>query len=222
MGKLIVIEGAGDGIGKSTQLELLKEYLTNLGYKVATHHFPSYDNYSGVGVTKYLSGEYGNISSLSPYFINSLYAVDRAIIWIEKLKPMYEDDYIILLDRYTPSSLIYQSSVIENKEERTKFIDYVIDYEYHKLGIKEPDLVIFLNASFEHICKLRNKRNETIKADIHEEDIKFMHQVYENSQFIAKYQKLSIIKCDTKADMRSITEINNDIIKLVKKKILKK
>ena len=39
-GKLIVIEGACDGIGKSTQLELLKEHLEKEHEKNATHHFP--------------------------------------------------------------------------------------------------------------------------------------------------------------------------------------
>ena len=42
-GNLIVIEGACDGIGKSTQYNLLKERLKKEGSKVICHHFPSYD-----------------------------------------------------------------------------------------------------------------------------------------------------------------------------------
>lgn len=38
-GRLIVIEGACDGIGKSTQLEMLKKEFKSDCY---THHFPSY------------------------------------------------------------------------------------------------------------------------------------------------------------------------------------
>ena len=78
-GKIIVIEGSSDGIGKSTQLELLKEHLIKEGYEIVNHHFPSYHTYHGVPVEKYLQGEYGKVSELSPYFINSLYAQDRAI-----------------------------------------------------------------------------------------------------------------------------------------------
>ena len=46
-GRIIVIEGACDGIGKSTQYNLLKE---KLGDKVITHHFPTYNSYQGKGV----------------------------------------------------------------------------------------------------------------------------------------------------------------------------
>ena len=41
-GKCIVVEGACDGIGKSTQYELLYKDLLEEGYDVIKHHFPSY------------------------------------------------------------------------------------------------------------------------------------------------------------------------------------
>ena len=55
--KLIVIEGACDGIGKSTQFALLKERLGDLGRKVVTHHFPSYNTPRAALVESYLKGE---------------------------------------------------------------------------------------------------------------------------------------------------------------------
>ena len=73
-----------------------------------------------------------------------MYAYDRAITWETKLKEEYENGSIILLDRYTTSSIIYQSTLIENKNVKKDFIDYISDYEYNKLGIGKPDLVIFL------------------------------------------------------------------------------
>jgi hypothetical protein len=60
-GRIIVIEGACDGIGKSTQYSLLKEELEKEG-KVITHHFPSYDTPQGKGVEEYLNGSLGEIS----------------------------------------------------------------------------------------------------------------------------------------------------------------
>ena len=123
MGKLIVVEGACDGIGKSTQYTLLKERLIKDGNNVVSHHFPSYGEYQGVPVEKYLKGEFGNIEDLSPYFINNLYAVDRAITWHSYLKKEYQNS-IILLDRYTTSSLIYQSALIDDIEKRKEFIDF--------------------------------------------------------------------------------------------------
>ena len=58
------------------------------------------------------------------------------VTWKDKLKDAYEKGNIILLDRYTTSSLIYQSSLMDDYYEKKDFIDYVMDYEYNKLGIK--------------------------------------------------------------------------------------
>ena len=216
MGKLIVVEGACDGIGKSTQYTLLKERLIKDGNNVVSHHFPSYGEYQGVPVEKYLKGEFGNIEDLSPYFINNLYAVDRAITWHSYLKKEYQNS-IILLDRYTTSSLIYQSALIDDIEKRKEFIDYVISFEYEKLGIKEPDLVIFLEAPYDLVKKLRNERkvNDGIQNDIHEKNDEFMRKVYENALFVAEYLKFSKIKCNDGDHMRSIEDIHNDIYKLI-------
>ena len=218
MGKLIVVEGACDGIGKSTQYTLLKERLIKDGNNVVSHHFPSYGEYQGVPVEKYLKGEFGNIEDLSPYFINNLYAVDRAITWHSYLKKEYQNS-IILLDRYTTSSLIYQSALIDDIEKRKEFIDYVISFEYEKLGIKEPDLVIFLEAPYDLVKKLRNERkvNDGIQNDIHEKNDEFMRKVYENALFVADYLKFSKIKCNDGDHMQSIEDIHNDIYKLIKK-----
>ena len=178
-GKLIVFEGACDGIGKSTQLYKLTRRLELEGGKIAKHHFPSYNTYYGAPVEKYLAGEFGSPNELSPYFVNSLYAVDRAVAWYSELKKLYDEGDTILLDRYTTSSLIYQSALIENEEEKKKFIDYVVDFEYKKIGIKEPDTVIFLQAPFDLVSEMRKKRkeNDGIANDIHERALDFMKKV---------------------------------------------
>lgn len=212
-GKVIVIEGACDGIGKTTQFELLKKHLIDDGKTITSHHFPSYNEYQGVAVENYLKGEFGSPSELSPYFINSLYAVDRAITWKTDLEKMYRKGNTILLDRYTTSSLIYQSALIEDLEEKKKFIDYIIDFEYNKLGIKKPDNVIFLYTSFELATKMRNdrKNNEGVDNDIHESNLSFMKKVYENAMFLADYLSWNKIRCDQDDKMRTIEDIHSEI-----------
>lgn len=213
-GKLIVIEGACDGIGKSTQYELLKSNLINKGYEIYFHHFPSYNTYQGKPVENYLEGKFGKPSELSPYFINSLYAVDRAITWNEELKNEYESGKIIVLDRYTTSSIIYQSALIGDIEERKRFIDYIIDFEYEKIGIKKPDMVIFLKASFDNVQNLINQRNDNdgVKNDIHERDISFMKKVYDNAIFVSNYLNWTIIDCNDNNRLRSIEDIQTDLL----------
>lgn len=217
-GKIIVIEGSSDGIGKSTQLGLLKQHLIKEGYEVVNHHFPSYHTYHGVPVEKYLQGEYGKVSELSPYFINSLYAQDRAITWKTELEPLYNEGKIILLDRYTTSSLIYQSAVIEDIEERKAFIDYVTDFEYNKLGIQKPDKVIFLTAPFDLVQSMRRARqnNDGVQNDIHERDMAFLKKVYDNALFVADYLSFDIVESSTNDKMESPSEIHNKVYRLVK------
>ncbi len=219
-GKLIVVEGACDGIGKTTQYEMLCKHFQADGLEIANHHFPSYGTYQGAPVEKYLKGEYGQPSELSPYFINSLYANDRGITWYTNLKQLYEQGKIILLDRYTTSSLIYQSALIEDIEQKKKFIDYVIDFEYSKIGIKEPDNVIFLHAPFDLVTEMRKarKQNEGVTNDIHESNLDFMKKVYESAMFIADYLSWDKVQCNYGDKMRSIYDIHEEIYNLVKEK----
>ena len=220
-GKLIVIEGACDGIGKSTQYELLCNHLESDGYKIANHHFPTYNTYQATPVMNYLHGDYGLTNELSNYFIHSLYAIDRSITWYTQLKSLYEKGRILLFDRYTTSSLIYQAALIKDMDDRKRFIDFVVDYEYNKLGIKEPDNVIFLHAPFDLVTKIRNARthNDGISNDIHERDLEFMKKVYENAMFLADYLSWDKVKCNEGNHMKSIEKIHEDVYKYVRKSL---
>ena len=219
-GRLIVFEGASDGIGKSTQIKLLQERLELDGDIVVNHHFPTYGTYHGAPVEEYLAGNLGEINELSPYFINSLYAVDRACCWQSKLKPLYEEGKILLFDRYTTSSLMYQSAKIKDIDEKIAFLDYVSDFEYNKLGIQEPDVVIFLTAPYEMIEQMRNSRvdNDGIKNDLHERDSSYLREVYDNAMFVANHLSWNIINCNDGDRLRDREDIHEEIYCLVRKK----
>lgn len=219
-GKLIVFEGACDGIGKTTQFEKLSEHLESDGKIIARHHFPTYDRYYGEPVVKYLAGEFGKPSELSPYFINALYAVDRAVAWYSELKPLFDKGEFVLLDRYTTSSLIYQSALIEDLGKKKEFIDFVTDFEYNKIGIKKPDSVIFLEAPFDLVTELRKdrKQNDGVANDIHERDMEFMRKVYKSALFVADYLGWDQVKCNDGDKMRPIEDIHEDVYKLIKKR----
>ena len=164
-GKIIVIEGACDGMGKTTQYKMLIDHLRNDGQEIAYHHFPSYGTYQAIAVEKYLSGELGQTDELSPYFVTNLYATDRGITWFSNLKQLYEQGKIILLDRYTTSSLIYQSALIEGIEQKKKFVDYVIDFEYRKIGIKDPDNVLQLTKDIKDEVRARIFKNMLLNLE---------------------------------------------------------
>ena len=216
--KLIIMEGACDGIGKSTQFKLLRDRLIKEDNKVVTHHFPSYGTMQGRLVEEYLRGTFGTPKNLSPYFVNSLYAIDRKITWDTELQKEYEHGSIVLLDRYTTSSLIYQAALMD-EEEKKAFIDYVCTYEYEKLAIPKPDQVIFLQAPFEVVTKMREKResNEGIMHDIHERDLEFMKKVYENAIFLADYLNWDTVECSTNNEMNTKEAIHEKVYQLINK-----
>ncbi len=218
-GRIIVIEGACDGIGKSTQYQLLEDYLLKQGEKVVKHHFPTYNEYQGKCVENYLKGEFGSPNELSPYFINNLYASDRAITWYSKLKREYDDGKTILLDRYTTSTLIYQSSLIKDENEKRLFLDYISDLEYEKIGIGRPDKVIFLCAPFELVTRMRSERkaNDGVENDVHERDLSFMKRVYDNAIYVANYFGWEVIECSDGEKMKSIEEIHSIICEKLNK-----
>lgn len=218
-GKLIVIEGT-DGVGKSTQVKLLTERLKTEG-EVITHHFPTYDTPEGQLAANYLKGVYGEIKNLSPEGIWMLYAVDREITWLNYLKKEYEAGKTILLDRYTTSSLMYQGASIDDLEERKKLVNFIQDFEYNKVGIQKPDLVLFLHADLGLTNRLREERERltNTKPDLHESNKEYMERVYKNAMFLSNYLNWTSIKCDNEdsTNLRSIEDIHEEIYRLVKK-----
>ncbi len=218
-GKLIVVEGACDGVGKTTQVELLKEYLEQYG-EVITHHFPTYHEVSGFLVEKYLAKEFGELKELNPYFINSLYAIDRAIVCKDKIMPALNEGKTVLLDRYTTSSVIYQAATLPIENDVKKdFIEYVMDFEYNRLGIVKPDAVIFLTAPYEVIKQIRNARkvNDGILKDIHESNEEYLMDVYNTAQYASEILGWDRVECSNGDQMRPIEEIHESIKKILER-----
>ena len=103
--------------------------------------------------------------------------------------------------------------------EKKRFIDYVLDFEYNKIGIKEPDNVIFLHAPFDLVTCLRKARitNEGVSNDIHEKDLTFMRKVYDSALFVADYLSWDKVECSIYNKMKSVEEIHDEVYKLIKK-----
>lgn len=215
-GKLIVIEGSCDGAGKTTQIELLKSWFLEEKINFVTHHFPTYNSEEGALIEMYLKGHFGSIKELSPYFVNSLYAIDRKITWM-KLEELYNKGYYVLFDRYTTSSLIYQTALIKDEKLKKEAIDYIIDYEYNKLGIQKPDLVILLHVPFDISLQLLENKNKenNISKDLHEKDIEFLKSTYENSIFVSNYLGWKVINCTFNGKLKNKEEINEEIKSLI-------
>ena len=116
-------------------------------------------------------------------------------------------------------SIADRLNYLRNLDKRKEFIDYITGYEYNKLEIARPDMVLFLTAPFDLVTKLRkNRKNyEGNVNDIHEKNLDFMKKVYDNAIFVAEYLNWSVVECNQQDEMRSIEDIHDDIYKKVKK-----
>ena len=58
---------------------------------------------------------------------------------------IYENGGLILSDRYTTSNAVHQGSKLP-EEELPAFFDWLQDLEYGKMGLPQPDLVLYLDG----------------------------------------------------------------------------
>ena len=220
MGKLIVIEGT-DSSGKETQTKKLYERLANEVEKVRKISFPNYESPACEPVKMYLAGAFGdNALNVNPYPVSTMFAIDRYASYKMDWESFYNAGGIIVTDRYTTSNMVHQASKIENIDEKSKYLGWLEDLEYNKIGIPKPDLVIFLNMPTEMAVKLMEARKNKItgeeKKDIHEKDTSYLKKSYDNACDIAKKYNWQEIKCVENKRLKTIEEIGEEIYTLVK------
>lgn len=217
--KLIVLEGL-DGCGKSTQFDLISEqYFYNKKIDFKAISFPDYKEKSSVLVKMYLDGEIADSADkINAYAASSFYAVDR----YASFKKFWEKDYnngkLILAARYVTSNCIYQMTKLPEKDW-DYYIKWLEDYEYEKLGLPRPDLVIFLDMPVEISQKLISGRynGDESKKDIHEADVRFLENCRKAALFTAKKQDWKIINCSNGSEPKSIESIYNEIVSVIDK-----
>lgn len=221
MGKLIVIEGL-DGSGKATQANILYEKLKNSGKDVLKVTFPDYESDSSALVKMYLSGEFSqNPDDVNAYAASSFYAVDRYASYMKKWKDFYQKGGIVIADRYTTSNGVHQCSKLDSSKWED-FINWLYDFEYNKIGIPKPDMVIYLDMSLEVSQKLISKRysGDDSKKDIHEKNKDYLLKSRKAAQFCTEYDKWIKISCDDTVNPHSIESISEDILRKVNEVLL--
>lgn len=194
-GKVIVLEGL-DGCGKSTQLDLAMGYLKENNVTCRSVSFPNYEALSGKLVQQYLTGEIPCDGRNGAYAASTIYAADRYISYMTDWKDFYESGGIVLAGRYTTSNAIYQLTKLP-PEEHEYYLNWLCDFEYGKLGLPEPDLVIFLDMPVEVSQNLLDKRylGDISKKDIHERDLEFMRKCRKSALYAADQCGWFVINC---------------------------
>ena len=218
MGKLIVIEGT-DGSGKSTQFRRLQQRLEQENRAFKHLVFPRYSEPSSALIRMYLGGEFGGSpADVNAYAASAFYAVDRFASYKQDWGQWYEQGGLVLSDRYTTSNAVHQASK-EQGEKQQAFLKWLYEFEYDKLGLPRPDLVIYLDVPTDFTRQLMRRReaDTNTTADIHEQDMQYLATCRQSGKAAAQYYGWTVIECIKDGAMRSIEDIHEEIYAYVSK-----
>jgi dTMP kinase len=133
-GKLIVIEGT-DGVGRSTQMGLLKQWLEVQGYGVATTGWTR-SPLMGKAIDNAKSGH-----TLSLHTFSLLYAADFADRLEHEIIPALKAGFIVLADRYIYTA--FARSVVRGADR-----DWIRELFGFAL---EPDAIFYMKINIENL-----------------------------------------------------------------------
>ena len=211
MGKIIVIEGI-EGSGKETQSKLLVDTLNKMGIKSIEFSFPMYDTPTGrifkdclLNNNNYFSTK---IDTLDPELVCLYTAADRKYN-IKKINDYLMNGYIVVINRYTSSNMANQGSKYEDSEDRFYMYQWIDKLEYWLLKLPKPDYTILLNMPY----KYNHQLSFNLALDSSKEE-KVLRAYLE----LAGLYNWDIIDCIDEDKEKSIDEIHNEIIELLKNK----
>ncbi len=200
----VVLEGL-DGAGKSTQVNLLREYFRLRGIETEYIHFPRFDApIYGEQIARFLRGEFGRADEVDPYLVTLLFAGDRADA-APKIREWLAEGRAVVLDRYVYSNIAYQCAKLKTDEERTKLCRWILDLEFGHNNLPRPDASLFLDVPFSFTRrKLEEQREGDDRAylkgghDIHEDSLSLQEQVRRVFLKAAETEpSLRVIDCST-------------------------
>ena len=205
-GLFIVMEGP-DGSGKTTQINLLKEYLEEAGYECLITREPG-GTVIGEEIRQLiLNPEH---KEMSPVTEMLLYAASRAQLVHEVIGPALEEGKIVISDRFVDSSIVYQGIA------RTLGISTVSAVNAPGIGIYRPDGIFFIDLS--EAEGLRRKKEQKNLDRMEQEGIDFHHMVSEGYRKVLSGRP-EVMKIDGGRSIDTIQKkIRNHVDELLKKK----
>ena len=205
-GLFIVMEGP-DGSGKTTQINLLKEYLEEAGYECLITREPG-GTVIGEEIRQLiLNPEH---KEMSPVTEMLLYAASRAQLVHEVIGPALEEGKIVISDRFVDSSIVYQGIA------RKLGISTVSAVNAPGIGIYRPDGIFFIDLS--EAEGLRRKKEQKNLDRMEQEGIDFYHMVSEGYRKVLSGRP-EVMKIDGGRSIDTIQKkIRNHVDELLKKK----
>ncbi len=163
MGLFITFEG-GEGCGKSTQSRLLLKKLERQNIPAVLTHEPG-GTALGDELRKTIKRK--RDTSISPQAELFLFAASRVQLVAELIRPALEEGKVVICDRFTYSTLVYQGYGRELGLDAIEMVNNMAT------GNLKPDLIILLDISPEQ--GLTRKRSSKDRFEL--EDLSFHQRV---------------------------------------------
>lgn len=184
----ITFEGI-DGVGKSTQLNLLQEFLASAGKDVVRTLEPG-GTELGKEIRHLLLHRKGDVA---PRAEALLYAADRAHHVATVVRPALAEGKFVLSDRYFDSSVAYQGAA------RELDVDQVRDISLWAVDNLLPDLTILLDLSAEQAMLRRNKTG--VEPDrLEQEKVDFFERARDQYLKLATEPRFLIVDANLSVD----------------------
>lgn len=201
-GYLITFEGI-DGCGKTTQAELLKTYLAGCGYSSHIFREPGSTVVGEKIRSLLLDSSNTDMEPLAELF---LYLAARVQITRLVIKPALDNGDIVIMDRYSDSTVAYQGFA--------RFIGREITQQLNVIATSgiTPDLTFIIDCSPETALSRFPGRPDRLES----EGISFMYRVREGflSLSAAEPERCVLIDGDQPVD-----EIRSRILSVVRERL---
>jgi dTMP kinase len=199
-GKLITFEG-GEGAGKTTQVKMLREYLGQQGQKVTLVREPGSTHVSEQIRAVLADPQNKDMADLTETL---LYQAARAQVYQESVIPALKRGEMVLMDRSSDSSVVYQGMV------RGMGVAMIERLNTIATGGVKPDLTLLLDVS----VRVGFGRKAGEKLDrLEQEGRKFHEQVRQGYLKLAArrgYGRIKVIDGRGKVD-----EVHEQVLKYV-------
>lgn len=202
-GMFITFEGA-DGCGKSTQLNLLKDYLTNKGFNIIVTREPGAKGL-GEEIRKLLLHYDGYISPKCEAF---MFLADRAQHIDTIIKPAVEKGEIVLCDRHTDSTIAYQGYGRGEDISKLEYLNNLATSNF------TPDLTLVYDVDIETAIQRRGDDRDRMEQAGKDFQIK----VQNGYRSLAKLYPDRIKIIDAKYSIEDVFEQTKQIVEQLLKK----
>ena len=158
--------------------------------------------------------------AVNAYAASSFYAVDRYASYKQFWQKDYEEGTVILAARYTTSNAIHQMGKLP-KEEWDSYLAWLEEFEYEKLELPRPNIVLFLDMNPEISEKLISARyhGDESKRDIHEKNKAYLMECTKSARYAGEKLGFQMISCDDGENPYSIEQIQKKIMECIRKEL---